>query len=190
MNKVLVIVDVQNDFCEGGYLPVQGGNEVARRIMEYVAHSQRPGRRVYDRVLTTQDWHIDPGSHWSSDPDYIDSWPVHCQAGTWGAQLHPAVEALGSYINERYYKGMFSAAYSGTESLVPLDIPLGSQIDVCGLALDYCVFETAKALNIKNSPYHLADNTVRILQDLSMPINADNVKQQQASNAGISWVLS
>ena len=90
MKKALIIVDVQPTFCEGGELGVAGGNAVAERIADYVnAH-----RGEYEYIATTQDWHIEPGSHWSEQPDYVDTWPVHGKAGTPGAELHPAIAAL------------------------------------------------------------------------------------------------
>lgn len=83
MKKALIIVDVQPTFCEGGELGVAGGNAVAERIADYVnAH-----RGEYEYIATTQDWHIEPGSHWSEQPDYVDTWPVHGKAGTPGAEL-------------------------------------------------------------------------------------------------------
>ena len=74
MTRALIVVDVQNDFCEGGSLAVAGGAQVAAAIADYVALAD------YDVVVATQDWHVDPGEHWSETPDYRDSWPVHCRA--------------------------------------------------------------------------------------------------------------
>src|SRR3954451_15111683 len=85
--RALVIVDVQNDFCEGGSLAVAGGAEGARQVSE---HGSGPAAD-YDHVVATADWHVDPGAHFSPTPDYIDSWPVHCVAGTEGAQFHPGL---------------------------------------------------------------------------------------------------
>lgn len=78
MSKALIIVDVQPTFCEGGELGVAGGNAVAERIAEYV----ETHRNEYSYIATTQDWHVEPGRHWSDDPDYVDTWPVHGKAGT------------------------------------------------------------------------------------------------------------
>ena len=90
MAKALIVVDVQPTFCEGGELGVQGGNAVAERIADYVnAH-----RSEYAYIATTQDWHIEPGTHWSEHPDFVDTWPVHGKAGTANAELHPAIAAL------------------------------------------------------------------------------------------------
>lgn len=87
MSRALIIVDVQNDFCEGGALPVDGGAAVAGAISEYVeAHHGQ-----FDHIVATQDWHIDPGAHFSETPDFKDSWPPHCVAGSQGAELHPTL---------------------------------------------------------------------------------------------------
>ena len=81
----LILVDVQNDFCEGGSLAVGGGAGVAAGISEYV---ERHGK-TYAAIVATADWHEDPGAHFAQSPDYVDTWPVHCAAGTEGAQFHP-----------------------------------------------------------------------------------------------------
>ena len=123
MSRALIIVDVQNDFCEGGALPVTGGADLAGEISEYVdAHHGQ-----FDHVVATQDWHIDPGAHFSEDPDLVDSWPPHCVAGTRGAELHPDLDP--EYIQAYFRKGQFAAAYSGFEGLLAPedDVPTGDR---------------------------------------------------------------
>lgn len=123
MSRALIIVDVQNDFCEGGSLPVEGGAELAVAISEYVdAHHGQ-----FDHVVATQDWHVDPGAHFSEDPDFTDSWPKHCVAGTRGAELHPDLDT--EYIQAYFRKGQFTAAYSGFEGLLAPDdaVPTGDR---------------------------------------------------------------
>ncbi len=123
MSRALIIVDVQNDFCEGGALPVAGGADLASEISEYVdAHHNQ-----FDHVLATQDWHIDPGTHFSDDPDFVDSWPPHCVAGTRGAELHPDLDP--EYIQAYFRKGQFAAAYSAFEGLLAPedDVPTGDR---------------------------------------------------------------
>ena len=111
MAKALIVVDVQPTFCEGGELGVEGGNAVAGRIADYVnAH-----RGEYAYTATTQDWHIEPGAHWSGNPDFVDTWPKHGAAGTPNAELHPAIAVLG--IAHHFKKGQYSAAYSGFEGI-------------------------------------------------------------------------
>lgn len=150
MTKALVIVDVQYDFCEGGSLPVTGGIDVARRISEHVAHH----RDEYAAIAATADWHIDPGTHFSTDPDFSDSWPVHCQVGTQGSQFRPELEGALEHVQAVFRKGEFVAAYSGFEGstevggeTVQLAAWLRDQdvdeVDVVGLATDHCVKATA-----------------------------------------------
>ncbi|MBT2531751.1 isochorismatase family protein [Arthrobacter sp. ISL-48] len=123
MSRTLIIVDVQNDFCEGGALAVDGGADVAGAISEYVdAHHGE-----FDHIVATQDWHIDPGAHFSEAPDFKESWPPHCVAGTRGAELHPDLDT--EYIQAYFRKGQFAAAYSGFEGLLaPEDaVPTGER---------------------------------------------------------------
>ncbi|OTA27112.1 nicotinamidase [Alloscardovia macacae] len=166
--RALIIVDVQPTFCEGGELPVAGGNGVACAIAQYV----RAHRAEYAFIATTQDWHIRPGAHFSDMPDFVDTWPPHGIAGTPNAELHPDIEALG--IVWRFKKGQFSAAYSGFDGVedsggrmlndvlraVGID-----EVDVCGLALSHCVKETA--LDAARLGY-----ATRVLVDLSAPVSA------------------
>ena len=159
MSTALIVVDVQNDFCEGGSLAVTGGAAVAARIGALLA-----GEHGYDHVVATRDHHIDPGPHFSATPDYVDSWPVHCVAGTPGAELHSALlgstpdrrhpgagRDLGSTLEAVFDKGEYAAAYSGFEGSDSAGDSLAewlrehdaSDVDVCGIATDYCVKATA-----------------------------------------------
>jgi nicotinamidase/pyrazinamidase len=143
--RALIIVDVQNDFCEGGSLAVAGGAAVARSISSLLAS----GDHGYDHVVATKDYHINPGSHFASEPDYARSWPVHCVAGSPGADFHPDL-ATGP-IEAVFRKGAHAAAYSGFEGADDDGTPLASwlrghnvdQVDVVGIATDYCVRATA-----------------------------------------------
>lgn len=112
MSKALIIVDVQNDFCAGGALATERGADVAALISEYVENNHHR----YDAIVATQDWHIDPGSHFSDTPDFVDSWPVHCVAKSEGAQIHENLDT--DYIEAYFRKGRFEAAYSGFEGLL------------------------------------------------------------------------
>jgi nicotinamidase/pyrazinamidase len=143
--RALIVVDVQNDFCEGGALAVDGGADVARRVSGYLAEHGGD----YDVVVATRDWHEDPGDHFSATPDFRESWPPHCVAGSPGAGFHPALDTgrVGAVVS----KGMRSAAYSGFEGRDEGGADLASvlarygveDVDVCGLATDYCVRATA-----------------------------------------------
>ena len=144
--RALVIVDVQNDFCEGGSLAVAGGAAVARAISDYLAG---PDRARYDHIVASQDFHVDPGEHFSEQPDYFVSWPAHCVAETAGAQFHPDLDT--SRIEEIFRKGQHAAAYSGFEGANAAGTSLGTwlteravtDVDVVGIATDYCVYATA-----------------------------------------------
>jgi nicotinamidase/pyrazinamidase len=151
MKRALIVVDVQNDFCEGGSLPVTGGAQVAHDIAEVLRHwtTQDPDRPDYDFVVATKDHHVAPGEHWSDDPDYADSWPVHCRVGTDGEAFHPNLDPQP--FDAIFLKGELSAAYSGFEGRTPNGVGLAdwleehevTAVDVCGLATDYCVKSTA-----------------------------------------------
>ncbi len=134
--RALIIVDVQNDFCEGGSLAVTGGAEVARAISEHVTQRQAD----YDHIVATADWHIDPGAHFSDTPDYVDSWPVHCVADSDGAEFHPNISNALSHVEAIFRKGEFAAAYSGFEGRKDHDV---TRVDVVGIATDHCVRATA-----------------------------------------------
>jgi nicotinamidase/pyrazinamidase len=143
--RALIIVDVQNDFCEGGSLAVAGGTAVARSISALLASAGHG----YDHVVATQDYHVDPGSHFAREPDYAHSWPAHCVAGTAGAEFHPDL-ATGP-IDAVFRKGAHAAAYSGFEGVDDAGTPLADwlrarhvdTVDVAGIATDYCVRATA-----------------------------------------------
>jgi nicotinamidase/pyrazinamidase len=145
--RALVIVDVQNDFCEGGTLPAAGGIAVARAIATFLSG---PARAGYEAVVATQDWHIDPGSHFSDDPDFVNSWPVHCRADTPGAAFRMELDTSG--IDEIFHKGMHGGAYSGFEGASAAGTALAewlrwrgiTAVDITGIATDHCVCATAR----------------------------------------------
>ena len=143
MGKAVIVVDVQNDFCEGGSLAVAGGTEVARAVTRRLA-----AERDYDHAVATRDHHIDPGPHFSATPDFVDSWPPHCVVGTSGAALHPAFDT--THIDAVFDKGEYAAAYSGFEGHcdgVPLADWLRERsidtVEIVGVATDHCVRATA-----------------------------------------------
>jgi nicotinamidase/pyrazinamidase len=160
MKTALVIVDVQNDFCEGGSLAVGGGAEVAAAIGP---HAVTGG---YDHVVATRDYHVDPGSHFADHPDYVRTWPAHCVVGTTGADFHPALDT--SVVEEVFSKGRHSAAYSGFEGHSGDGTGLAEwlrsrgveRVDVVGIATDHCV--RATALDAAGNGF-----TVRVLLDLT-----------------------
>ncbi|PPJ21881.1 nicotinamidase [Nocardia nova] len=145
MGRALIVVDVQNDFCEGGSLAVSGGAAVARQISDYLAAH----RGDYAAIAATRDFHIDPGSHFSDRPDFVDTWPPHCRAGTPGADFHPNLDI--SAVDAVFSKGAYSAAYSGFEGSTNDAVELAEwlrgngidAVDICGIATDHCVRATA-----------------------------------------------
>ncbi len=149
MHRALIVIDVQNDFCEGGSLPVAGGAEVAAAITELIA----TGARDYAHILATRDHHLDPGAHFSAEPDFVHSWPVHCVAGTEGVGFHPnfAPSVTSGAIEAVFDKGAHSAAYSGFEGFDENGRTLAewlrarsvTAVDLVGIATDHCVRATA-----------------------------------------------
>ncbi|MFE7110739.1 isochorismatase family protein [Streptomyces sp. NPDC057575] len=149
MHRALIVVDVQNDFCEGGSLAVTGGADVAAAVTDLIGEAQAG----YDHVVATRDHHIDPGSHFSDRPDFENSWPPHCVAGTEGVGFHPnfAPAVASGAIDAVFDKGDYAAAYSGFEGLDENGVGLAdwlrehriTEVDVVGIATDHCVRATA-----------------------------------------------
>ena len=142
MADAIIVVDVQNDFCEGGSLAVAGGAGVARAI------SVRLREGGFDHVVATRDHHVDPGDHFSAHPDFVTTWPAHCKVDTDGVQLHAELDR--TRIEAVFDKGEYQAAYSGFEgssdgvSLADwLDARAVTDVTVVGIATDHCVRATA-----------------------------------------------
>ena len=182
--RALIVVDVQNDFCEGGSLAVTGGAALAAAITDYLAGA--PG---YGHVVATQDFHVDPGDHFSDRPDYSASWPPHCVAGTAGADFHPGLDARR--IEAVFRKGAYGAGYSGFEGIDENGTPLlewlrqrgVDQVDVVGIATDHCVRRTAEDAA-------RAGLTTRVLVDLTAPVAAASAAAALAEmrSAGVELV--
>ena len=115
MKRALIVVDVQNDFCEGGSLAVAGGARVAADIGALLHHWTRndPKAPEYAVTVATRDHHVDPGDHFSHHPDYAHSWPPHCVVGTDGEAFHPNLDPQP--FDAIFLKGEHAAAYSGFE---------------------------------------------------------------------------
>ncbi|QNN53506.1 isochorismatase family protein [Nocardioides mesophilus] len=151
MKRALIVVDVQNDFCEGGSVGVRGGAEVAFRIGELLHHwtLKDPKAPPYDLVVATRDHHVDPRDHFSDRPDFEHTWPAHCVVGTDGEAFHPNLDPQP--FDAVFLKGEHAAAYSGFEGRCSDGSGLAdwlrshevTQVDVCGLPTDHCVRATA-----------------------------------------------
>ena len=204
MRTALIVVDVQNDFCEGGSLAVDGGSDVAAAISEHI--EQHHGD--YEAIVGTLDWHISPGSHFSEDPDFRTSWPVHCVAETEGADTHDEFET--DRIEAWFRKGEYEAAYSGFEGVLAPETstPLGAveeddeaedeepiglddwlrdreieAVDIVGLAADHCV--RATALDAADAGYE-----PRVLLSLSAAVSPDSLEDviDELDDAGVEVV--
>jgi nicotinamidase/pyrazinamidase len=149
MTKALLVVDVQNDFCEGGSLAVSGGAAVAKKISDYIKVAD------YDLVVASRDWHDSENNnagHFAelgAEPDYKNSWPIHCVANSEGANYHSNLEL--DLIQEHIFKGQGSHGYSAFEGETEEGGTLGqllklkgvNQLDVVGIATDHCVLASA-----------------------------------------------
>lgn len=199
-HRALIIVDVQNDFCPGGSLGTEKGADVAAAITQHLrAHGER-----YGVVVGTKDWHIDPAGHFAPDgvePDFEETWPVHCVAGTHGVQLRPALDA--SLVDAWFLKGEYTAAYSGFEG--HLEDGAGedgagaagaaegstlaawlrsrgvTEVTVCGIATDFCV--RATALDAVAEGF-----TVELLSELCSPVTVTGgaVAVEQMAYVGVT----
>jgi nicotinamidase/pyrazinamidase len=171
--RALIVVDVQNDFCEGGSLAVTGGAAVTAAISELLTHHD------YDHVVATMDYHVDPGDHFSDHPDFKHSWPPHCVVGTSGVDFPDAFDV--SAVEAVFRKGEHSAAYSGFEGHDPEGTLLADwlrqrgvhTVDLVGIATDYCVVATA--LDAKSNGFE-----TRVLLELTAGVAPDTTRRAEA----------
>lgn len=188
--RALLIVDVQNDFTEGGSLAVKGGNVTATAITDFV----REKRGQYSLVIASRDWHSptgDNGGHFAAKPDGVTTWPPHCVQGTTGAAYNPAIET--SLIDVQIYKGDGVPAYSAFEGQTPggasLDDVLKkagvSNVDIVGIATDYCV--RATALDAQRAGF-----AVTVLSNLCVGVNTESsiAAIREMADAGITITFS
>ncbi|GAA5131890.1 isochorismatase family protein [Pseudonocardia adelaidensis] len=179
--RALVVVDVQNDFCEGGSLAVEGGAAVAAAISGHLRTA------AYDHVVATRDHHVDPGAHFSATPDFVDSWPPHCRTGTPGASFHPELDVAP--IEAVFSKGEYAAAYSGFEGTEPGGTALADwlrtrgvdTVEIAGIATDHCV--RATALDAVRAGF-----ATRVLLDLCAGVAPETTERalEQLRSAGVS----
>ncbi|HSE71328.1 MAG TPA: nicotinamidase [Nocardioidaceae bacterium] len=190
MKRALIVVDVQNDFCEGGSLAVHGGAEVAFKIGQLLHHwtEQDPKSPDYTVAVATRDHHVDPGGHFSDEPDFVDSWPPHCVVGTDGEAFHPNLDPQP--FDAVFLKGEHEAAYSGFEGRTTGGVGLTdwlrehgiTDVDVCGIATDYCV--RATALDAAREGF-----SVRLLSDLCAGVAPESshraIEEMRAAGIGV-----
>jgi nicotinamidase/pyrazinamidase len=144
MTRTLIVADPQRDFCEGGSLGVAGGTVAVSRIDKLLNSDHG-----YAYVVATRDHHINPGAHFADEPDFIDSWPPHCVVGTPGAEFHDQLtfRDFAAVFNKGEYEPAYSAFEGATADGEQLSAWLRArgvdQVDVCGIATDYCVRATA-----------------------------------------------
>jgi nicotinamidase/pyrazinamidase len=170
MRNALLVVDIQNDFVEGGALPITGGRNVASQVSRHVRHF----KSEYAFVVASRDYHEDPADHFSPTPDFLTTWPNHCVIGTQGAALCTPIFNLvrEKLIQAVVDKGRHAAAYSAFEGVDSRGHPLYDvlrearvdHIDICGLATDYCV--RATALDARKHEFQ-----VRVLVNLCAAVN-------------------
>jgi nicotinamidase/pyrazinamidase len=186
MRRALIVVDVQNDFCEGGSLAVGGGADVAAGVTELIG--QAPAG--YRHVVATRDRHVAPGGHFSDHPDYEHTWPVHCVAGTEGVGFHPnfAPAVASGAVDAVFDKGAYTGAYSGFQGSDENGVPLADwlrargvdEVDVVGIATDHCV--RATALDAVREGFR-----TRVLLDLTAGVAADTTERalEELRGAGV-----
>jgi nicotinamidase/pyrazinamidase len=191
MAKALLVVDVQNDFCEGGSLAVAGGAAVAKKISEFLKSAN------YDLVVASRDWHDSDNNnsgHFAevnTQPDYKTSWPVHCVANSDGANYHPNLDV--DLIQAHVLKGQGAHGYSAFEgvtedggSLEELLKQKGiNELDVVGIATDHCV--RASALDAKKLGFD-----VRVISSLTAGVSAESTERAIDSliDSGVEVVAS
>jgi nicotinamidase/pyrazinamidase len=188
VTRALLVVDVQNDFCEGGSLPVAGGARVAHDIGRLLHRwvTKGPDAPAYDVVVASKDHHVDPGDHWAREPDYVDSWPVHCQVGTDGEAFHPNLDPQP--FDAIFLKGEHQAAYSAFEGSTSSGAALAdwlrahavTALDVCGIATDHCV--RASALDAAREGFETS-----VLLDLCAGVAPDTTRAalEEMREAGV-----
>ena len=184
----LLVVDVQNDFCEGGVLGVEGGTQVALGITDFIAaHASE-----YAVIVASRDWHDsdnDNGGHFAAEgeaPNFVTTWPVHCVAGTTGAEYHPNLTLPDQTLHVKKGQGvpsysMFEGHSDDGQILEKILTGVGvTEVDVVGIATDHCV--RASALDAKAAGFE-----VRVLNDLIAAVSPDTERSARAemTEAGV-----
>lgn len=186
MTRALIVVDVQNDFCEGGSLAVAGGEKVAHLIANHIRGIDTMGSPLYDYIVATKDFHdayTDNGGHFSDDPDFVDTWPAHCVIGSEGSKFHPAIQGVEGFFDAVFHKGQGKPSYSGFEGWHQFEGKQNEQLSldgwlrkrnvtelwIVGIATDHCVKATAEdALDLGYD--------VRVPLSLTVAVGGDEAK--------------
>ena len=186
-HQAIIVVDPQPDFFESGALPIPGATPTAERIAEYlVAHGDE-----YSLKIVTQDWHLDPGDHWSDSPDHTSTWPVHCAAHSEGARIHPVLanESWDVIIRKGHHEGAYSGfegtSENGSKLADVLETAGVDTVTIVGFATDHCVKATAldaRALGLE----------VKVALDLCAGVDPDTTRDAitEMSNTDIAVVVS
>jgi len=185
--RAFIVVDPQPDFFEGGALPISGATRTAERIAKYLLARGDD----YSMKIVTQDWHLDPGEHWSSDPNFVTTWPVHCAAGTDGADIHSSL--VGHTWDVVIRKGHREGAYSGFDGVSENGLTLSDELSkadihsvtVVGFATDHCV--RATALDARGLGFD-----VEVMLDLCAGVAPETTRAaiSEMTNAGIATATS
>jgi nicotinamidase/pyrazinamidase len=183
MTRALIVADPQRDFCEGGSLGVAGGAAAVSRI-----DSLLKSDHGYAYLIVSRDHHINPGSHFSAHPDFVDSWPPHCVVGSAGSELHENLTFRD--FSAVFYKGQYAAAYSAFEGVTDDGEKLSEwlrergvdQVDICGIATDYCV--RATALDAAREGF-----TTTVLMDLTAAVAPNRVPHISAELAAAGVMI-
>jgi nicotinamidase/pyrazinamidase len=187
----LLVVDVQSDFCEGGALGVAGGTQVAARITNFIAAQASD----YAAIVASKDWHDadnDNGGHFAPEgeaPNFVTTWPVHCVAGTTGAEYHPELTLPDHTLHVKKGQGvpsysMFEGRSDDGQSVEEILRSVGvTEVDVVGIATDHCV--RASALDARGAGFQ-----VRVLNDLIAAVSPDTERSARTEmiEAGVFFV--
>lgn len=193
MTRALLVIDVQNDFCEGGALACEGGAAVAAKISSFLADH----KESYDFVIASRDWHTPNDSndgHFPPagiEPDYVKTWPLHCIAGTQGAEYHPNLDI--SLIDAHIKKGQSANGYSIFDGVTEdgltftdfLESNAITEVDVVGIATDYCV--RASALDSVRKGLQ-----VRVISSLTAGVSPESIEKaiDEMVDSGIAVVAT
>ena len=177
MTRALIVADPQRDFCEGGSLGVAGGAAAVSRIDRLLKSNHG-----YAYLIASRDHHIDPGSHFADEPDFVDSWPPHCVVGSHGSEFHDNLTFRD--FSAVFYKGQYAPAYSAFEGVTDDGEKLSEwlrergvdHVDVCGIATDYCV--RATALDAAREGF-----TTTVLMDLTAAVDPKRIPEISAELA-------